>query len=107
MSGFNLPGQDISKILKSAAKGAVVDGSEDVAIDSKLRNTKKPAPVPPKESPAVKNKPATFKEQPVKESLVSNVSKESSVDNANKVNDVNKANSVDKANSVSAKVQTK
>lgn len=98
MSGFNLPGQDISKIFESAAKGAVVDGSEDVAIDSKLRNTKKPTPVPPKESPAVKNKPATSKEQPVKESLVSNVSKESSVDNADKVNDVDKPNSADRTN---------
>lgn len=98
MSGFNLPGQDISKIFESAAKGAVVDGSEDVAIDSKLRNTKKPAPVPPKESPSVKHKPATSKEQPVKESLVSNVSKESSVDNADKVNDVGKPNSADRTN---------
>lgn len=99
MSGFNLPGQDISKIFESAAKGAVVDGSEDVAIDSKLRNTKKPAPVPPKESPAVKNKPATSKEQPVKESLTSNASKENIVNNVSGVDNADKANNVDKANS--------
>lgn len=94
MSGFNLPGQDISKIFESAAKGAVVDGSEDVAIDSKLRNTKKPAPVPPKESPAVKNKPATSKEQPVKESLTSNASKENIVNNVSGVDNADKANNV-------------
>lgn len=94
MSGFNLPGQDISKIFESAAKGAVVDGSEDVAIDSKLRNTKKPAPVPPKESPAVKNKPATSKEQPVKESLTSNASKENIVNNVSGVDNADKENNV-------------
>src|SRR5699024_9849891 len=45
MSGFNLPGQDISQIFKAAAKGAVVDGAEDVSIDSKVMNTKKSTPL--------------------------------------------------------------
>lgn len=45
MSGFNLPGQDISQIFKAAAKGAVVDGAEDVSIDSKVMTTKKSTPL--------------------------------------------------------------
>src|SRR5699024_2767073 len=45
MYDFNLPGQDISQNFKAAAKGAVVDGAEDVSIDSKVMNTKKSTPL--------------------------------------------------------------